>query len=287
MTTLNAAPAIFRREATNHVTQFQTITNAYKAVGATPPTRALEIKRLVNDESQNVFRTAAALANEALLTDQEPTEWYADAVEKIKEAQAREALAAAFNRSYQDAVARALPKYLEEAANDLTPHADRAIKQIVTAVKELPAGVAALDPEAAIAQDAGGALNKARAGLTLLGKLASIYQPGVPGEIPPVLNQLLPVVAMPDAVREQVARTYGESVKVLNESQLAGTRTIRQLTTDAHEDIDLALINVARGHYEGITLSLATPQELTERRRNALTAYGREHISENQRVIVF
>lgn len=278
---------IFRREATNHVTQFQTIANAYTAVGATPPTRALEIRRLVNDESQNVFQTAAALANEALLTDQEPMEWYAGAVEKVKEAQAREALAAAFNRSYQDAVARALPRYLEEAANDLTPHADRAVKQIVTAVKELPAGAAALDPEAVIAKDAGGALNKTRASLSLLGTLASIYQPGVPGEIPPVLNLLLPVVALPDAVKEQVARSYGESVKVLNEPKLTGTRAIRQLANDAKKDIDVALINVARGVYEGITLSFATPQELTERRRNALTAYQREHANDNgSRVIV-
>ena len=73
-------------------------------------------------------------------------------------------------------------------------------------------------------------------------------------------DRLLPVLNLPAAVKEQVARSHYEVVKVLNESKLAGTRTIRQLADDAAKDTDLTNINVARGHYNGVTLALATPE---------------------------
>lgn len=271
----------FQREATNYATQFQTIADAYNVAGVTPPTRALDIKRLINDESRNVFQTAANLANEALLTNEDPEVWYQDAVEQIKEAQAREALAAAFNRSYSDAVTRALPRYLEDAAKDLTPAADRAVKQLVTAAKELPAGPDALDPEAVISHDAGSALSKARTSLAILGRFASVYQASSPGDVPPALNHLLPILNLPEAVKEQVAKSFGETIKTLNEGKLAGTRAIRKLATDAKHDVDLALVNVARGTYPGITLKLATPDEYTKRRATATAAHQRDHIAQD------
>lgn len=278
--------ALFHRTATNYATQFQVIADAYTLAGLKPPTRALDIKKLVNDESQNVYQTAARLGREALLTDQDPATWYQNAVEQIKEAQAREALAAAFNRSYTDAVNLALPRLLEEATGDLAPVAARAVKDLTAAVKTLPAGTQALDSEAAISLDAGAALTKARKALALLGTLASIYQLNTPGEVPPALNILLPVVALPAATKEQVAKSYGESVKVLNERQLTSTRAIRSLADTARTSLDLALVNVARGQYEGITLALATPQEMQERRRNATLAHQRESIAEDGRVYV-
>ena len=271
----------FQREATNYATQFQVIAEAYTVAGVTPPTRALDIKRLINDESRNVFQVAAALANEALLTNEEPTEWYADAVEQVKEAQARETLAAAFNRSYSDAVTRALPRYLEDAAKDLTVSADRAVKQLVTAAKELPEGPDALDPEAVIRHDAGSALSKARTSLALLGKFASIYQATTPGDVPPALNNLLPILDLPAAVKEQIVKSFGESIKTLNEDKLGGTRAIRKLAADAKQDVDLALVDVARGAYPGVTLKLATPDEHGKRKATAAVAHQREHIAQD------
>ena len=270
----------FNRSATNPSTQFQVIADAYTTVGIPAPTRALDIKKLVKDESRNVYQTAAQLAQEALLTELEPADWYTAAVEQIKEAQAREALAAAFNRSYSDAVTRALPRYLGEAALALTPTADKAIKELNAAAKELPAGKDALDPETAIRENAGPALNKARAALTLLSTLTNIHQIQTPGDVPPALNNLLPILNLPAAVKEKVAKTYGESTKTLNEDKLAGTRAIRALATDARTDVDLALINVARGQYPGVTLKLATPAAHSERRRAANLAHQREYIAQ-------
>lgn len=80
------------------------------------------------------------LALEALTTTQDAEEWYAAALDQIKEAQAREALISAFNRSYHDAVTRSLPKYLEEAAADITPATVKVIKRLTDAAKKLPAG---------------------------------------------------------------------------------------------------------------------------------------------------
>lgn len=273
--------AVFSRKPTSQHNQFQTIADTYKAFGLTAPTRALDIKALVNAEGQNVTATAHRLALEALTTDQEPDEWYAGALDQIREAQAREALTAAFNRSYHDAVTRSLPTYLADAAADLTPAVEKTIKRLTTAAKQLPEGNLALDAEANLSNDSGSALQEARATLALLGQAASIYQVNAPGSTSVALNTILPIIALPDATPEQIRSSFGEDVTVLNKAQLAGTYTIRQLALDAKDDTDLALVDIARGKYEGVTLSLATPQGLRERRTTATTAHQRETIRED------
>lgn len=278
--------SIFTRKPTNQHTQFQTIADTYKVFGIAVPTRALDIKALVNNEGQSVHSTAHRLALEALNTDQDPDEWYASALDQIKEAQAREALTGAFNRSYTDAVNRSLPKYLEDAANDIGPAVDKTIRRLTTAAKKLPAGAAALDPESNINNDSGSALQEARAALALMGEAASIYQSTYSGEIPVALNAILPIIELPAATVEQVKPSIGEGVAVANRDQLATTYAIRKIAQDAKNDADLTLIDVARGAYDGVTLKLATPKEHSDRRRTAARAHQRETVREGARVVV-
>lgn len=269
----------FTPKPTSSYTQFKMIAEAYEAFGLKAPTRAHDIKRLVEAEGQSVQATANDLALEALTTDKDPQQWYTDALTQIKEAQARETLTKAFGRSYSDAVARAMPAYLEDTVTDLTPTVTDTIGRLTTAASQLPAGTAALDPEANLANDSGAALQQARAALTLLGEAVSIYQASTPGQLPVALNRILPIVDLPTAQPEQIAKSMGTDVTVLNTDELTGTYAIRQLADDAKDNIDIALINVARGAYEGITLNLATPAELGERRAEAITGYQRKTVS--------
>lgn len=271
--------ALFTRKNTSSYSQFGTITKTYEAFGLKAPTRALDIKSLVEAEGQSVQATAHQLALEALTTDKDPQQWYTDALTQIKEAQAREALSRVFGSSYADAVSRAMPAYLTSAVNDLTPAVEAVIGRLNAAAQKLPAGEDALDPEANLANDSGAALQEARATLTLLAEAASIYQVTPPQGMPVALNQVLPVVALPDAETERIAKSMGTDVTVLNSEDLGGTYTIRQLADAVKDNIDLALIDIARGTYEGATISLATPEELSHRRQEATTAYQRATVS--------
>lgn len=269
---------LYNRYPTGDQTHLDTIVRTYNAAGLNPPTLAVGIRDRINT-APTVHQVAVKLADEALTTT-DPDAWYVDALEQLRTAQAAEALSKAFNANYSAAVLRHVPTIQAQAAEDLTPLFNKQAKALTTAAAKLPQATP-LDMAANVEADTAAEYKTTRAALATFGTLASIYKATVPGEIPPALNLLLPVVDLPEAVKEQVAKSYGESVKVLNGSKLPGTRAIRQLADDARKDIDVALINVARGHYEGITLSFATPQELTERRRNALTAHQRESIAEN------
>ncbi|TLM75968.1 hypothetical protein [Pseudarthrobacter sp. NamB4] len=278
-----ATEPLYNRYPTSEHTHLDTLVRTYHAAGLTPPTLAVGIRDRINS-APTVHQVAAELADQALTTTN-PDEWYEEALDRLRTAQAAEALTKAFNTNYQDAVRRHVPALQAQAAEDLTPVFNKHAKALTAAAKKLPA-TKPLDMAANVEADTAAEYKTARTALAMLGTIASIYTAAVPGEVPVALNRLLPVVHLPAAVKEQVARSMGESVKVLNESSLTGTRAIRQLAADAKEDIDLALINVARGHYEGVTLAVATPDELRERRRTATTAHQREQVAEGPRVYV-
>ncbi|MDN4611477.1 hypothetical protein [Arthrobacter burdickii] len=277
---------LFTLKLTSSHNQLQSISDAYTAFGLTPLTRALDIRNLVNSKGEDVNVLAARLAHEAITTDQNPSEWYASALGQIRDAQAKELLANAFNRSFSAAVAQSLPQYLEEASADLTPTLDKVIRKLTTAAGKLPAGKLALDPEANLQNNTGTPLIEARNALTQLATAASIYQATKPSDVPVTLNRIPAVVDLPTAIREQIRASVGVDITVLNKTELAGTYAIRRLAQDAKDDIDLALVDVARGAYEGVTLKLATPEELGERRANATAAYKRETVREGSRIRV-
>lgn len=274
---MNTAP-LYQRYPTADQTHLDTIVRTYHAVGLNPPTLAVGIRDRIN-QAPTVHQVAAKLADQALTTT-DPDAWYADALDQLRTAQAAEALSKAFNANYGDAVRRHMPAIQEQAADDLGAVFNKHFKALAAAVKKLPDNDP-LDMAANVEADTSAQFKTARAALAAFGSLASIYKATFPGEVPPALNNLLPVLELPHAEPEQVAKSYGESIKVLNEHNLEGTRAIQRLAADARLDVDVALINVARGHYEGISLALATPAGLAERRGNATRAHQREHISDN------
>lgn len=276
-TATNNAP-LYQRYPTADQTHLDTIVRTYGSAGLNPPTLAVGIRDRINT-APTVNQVAASLADRALTTT-DPDSWYEDALDQLRTAQAAEALSKAFNANYSEAVRRHLPAIQEQAADELAPVFNKHSKALTAGAKKLP-GASPLDMAANVEADTSAEYKTARAALAAFGNLASIYKLSFPGEVPPELNKLLPVLDLPDAVPERVAKSYGESVKVLNERDLEGTRVIQRLAADARADLDGALINVARGHYDGVSLALATPTEMAERRGNAARAHQREHVADH------
>lgn len=275
MTTITARAAIFNRPATHDINHFQQITAAYTSAGLTAPTPALDIKdRITNAPS--VEQVAADLALQALDTT-DPEGFYEDALEQIRTAQAAQALKDALTRNLATAMTRSIPRFVEQAAEDLTPSFEKLAKELATASKKLPPH-APLDMAANVEADTAKEYKQARGILAQLGAYAALYKQPTPNGEPPALLSILPVVSLPAAVVEQTQGTRNYTPITINERELAGTRAIRALGIAAKDDVDAALIAVARGDFEGITLNLATPHEHVERRKQAAAAHQRQEV---------
>lgn len=266
----------YTRPATHNLNQFARIADAYTLAGLTAPTYVAELKRTIN-EAPTVDQVAATIATEALdATDAQ--EFYEDALKKIQRAHAADALKEAFNRNIQRVQDSKANHYRATAADDLTPAFNKITKALSTAAAKLPAHNP-LDMAASIDAGTGAEYKTARDTLAQLGTYASIHHNLTPGQLPTVLAALLPILALPTAVIEHVKPNLGESVVTINTSAMGPTLSIRKLANDAALDLDTALVNVAAGRYEGITLDLATPSELNARRINATNAYTRKTVT--------
>ena len=96
-----------------------------------------------------------------------------------------------------------------------------------------------------------------------------------PGEVSRSAAALVPILALPDCVVEEML-TDGS---VINEHALNGTRTVRALARAAEADVDAALIDVARGRYEGVTFSLGDREELRDRHATLARAHKFRQVS--------
>lgn len=268
----------YDRPATNERTQLTAISHAYAAYGLKAPTRALDIKNTVEAGAKSVHAVSDALARDAFLSDEAPDTWYADALDQIRDAIAREALAKAFGQNYESNLRPALPTLLAEAADDLEKHVAKTVKSFVTAAKRLPEGAAALDAEANLAANTGDSLYTVRADLTRLGTVAGMYPAIINDSVitSPGLKAIIPIVEFPRATVELVEATYAAEKTTLNEDELAGTRTIRQIETDLHyQGIDVVLIAIAQGNYDGARIEFGNVDTVRERRNNLTRAFSR------------
>lgn len=268
--------SIYSRPILIAANQVAAIDKAYRLAGVTIPTRAVAAQELVNDEPGALEVTRALAVESLAATDAD--KFYNDALVRIQRAQAADALRSAFGQALADATMNAMPEFLTQAAADLTPSFKKLAAAFTAAAKRLPV-TDALNPDAAIEADTTKELKTARHALAALGTYAGIYQQGIPNTVPVAIMAILPIVALPTCVPEIVTNTPYEPAPVLNKPQLEGTYAVRQLAQDANKDVDAALIGVAAGRYSGITLSLASPDELRGRRDNAAQAHRR--IKEN------
>ena len=121
-------------------------------------------------------REAATIASEAYtsIPDTDVHEFWDNAVDQVIRAQGADALKTAL-ASALDAQERASgARQISRALADLKPWAERQCKALTTAAKALPAGAAALDPEAVLVADAGSTPHHHRRRSTGPGLVASI-----------------------------------------------------------------------------------------------------------------
>ncbi|MFI7584853.1 hypothetical protein ACH9DO_13800 [Kocuria sp. M1N1S27] len=252
----------------------QGIAAAYAVAGVkrpTPPEQAIEAAIRELPTAATVGPAIVAEAHDGPLAS--PSKFAADALRRMSDALAADALRDAWNRHGSNATTVRLPQATDRAAADLAPSfaatrealrgaADALIPQGAPedtthglgagSTPRRPTGQATLgpvsmDPEAAIARDAGAALTAARTELARLANFAGISAVSpLSNSAASALAQLVPVVAIEGAVMERCIRSVGEGLTVTNETQLSVTRAVRRLAADARADVDAAILGIAR-----------------------------------------
>lgn len=269
----------FNRYPTSQLSQMSQIRAAYKLAGKTEPNRALEISDIL-ENAPTVEQVTKELAK-AALTAPNPQKFYADALAQIRDAQAADALRSNFKKQLEQHAHASMPEILTQAVGDLTPAVNKVIGAFVAAAKKLPTD-APLDVTANVENDSAPEYKTAKAALATLATYASLYINHPPAGVPNALAHIMPLVKLPDAVVEIVTNPLHNLT--VNEHELSGTREIRALAHAAQDDLDTALIQVARGDYPSITLELATPAEHVRRRNSANVAYTQTR-TENGRIV--
>ena len=270
----------FARPITAEHNLITRITEAYTAYGLTPPSRAPEIRKTVEAGAQSTQVVADKLARDAFLSDGDTAEWYADALEQIKEAQAREALANAFSEGYSRNIKAFANQLVRPAAEDLKTPVGKVIKKLVDAAQKLPQGAEALDVEANLSNDSGSALQTVRESLAVLSVVTGIYNSmsGMQQTDNQKLREITPVAKLPTAVVEVISEINDLNPKAANEEQLEGTRTIRKIGQDIRDKgTDLVHILIAQGHYDGARIEFADVDEFNARLQNLGNAHKRTH----------
>lgn len=261
----NPAPAHDRNVSTR-------IAAAYQAAGITPPSSfATALKRHLLTVP-DVKREAATIAAEAYTAeaDTDVHEFWDNAVDQVIRAQGADALKNALSSALDVQERASGARQISRALADLKPWAERQCKALATAAKALPAGAAALDPEAVLAADAGKALTTARDALRSLALYAAL--PDTARHVN-ALGDLHRVLALADPGKpvQEVATVFG---KTMNPAKLDTTHALRNLARDIKANIDLALVSVARGDYPDVTLAPAdSPATITDRAARARDAF--------------
>lgn len=148
------------------------------------------------------------------------------------------------------AVNAALPAVRKAVA----PTFAKAVAALENAAPGLPAGKAALDAEAVLAEDAGGAYGIARDSIATILTLAGIYDapPAPDGTTPTPLLSLLPVVHLPATSPREISNASTRVVRDADENK--AVRAFIKAVPDAPR---LAVLDVARGQFPGLSLTLA------------------------------
>lgn len=277
---------IFTRNINAAPTQHRdSLRAAYTQAGKPAPDNTTEIRELIIN-APKVRDVAIEKARKAYDADN-PEKFYREALKAVQEAQAAEALRDAFISAEVPVIAAKMNDTIDAAVEALTPAFNRETKALTAAATKLDPNNP-LDPETAIALDAGEALTTARRALKVLSKFASIH-----GHYPHELNHqalrnVLPIITLPDNIEvEEVYKSLGAVKETANEHELAATRTVRRLADDLKADTDATLIRVAAGHYEGVTLHLATTAEHRERHQQAHTAFQRRTVEKSGTRVTF
>ena len=190
-------------------------------------------------------------------------------------------------RALDMALRRAIIAARDELVELVRPGFNRARDELVKAAAKLPEGDAALDVDAVVQADVGAAYMKAREAVR---RLVTIAHGALPHVEPvqyehrrePVnwlLRLLVGIVDLPDI---PIKYTVGLSYYVVNQDQMPVREPYERLVRAVRADLsgralEQALVDVARGAYDGARIELATPAQLDHRARQATNAITTIH----------
>lgn len=255
--------------ATTHHNLTNRIAEAYRAAGLTPPTRADELRRLLDNEP-TPDQLAETLAVESLaVADLEA--WTQDALDRVHRAQAVLTLRQAVARHREAAAKRNAPDLVREAAADLAEPFTRAAKKLTPAAKKLPAPDP-FDLAATVDTDTTRERRTALEALALFAAVASIHTRRHVADLNAPARDVLMVIDVPEVPRAQVHRL---TRSVLNPDD--DRDGVRRLLRDAESHgPDRAIVEAARGTYGNrVALALpSSPADLDARWDRATHAVG-------------
>lgn len=213
---------------------------------------------------------AAALAREAMTLDAttDLDQWHADALDRIREAQAADTLRASFNTAWHDAQRAVAAAMVTQAVKDSQRSFAATVKALTDTTAHLPQ-TNPLDPETNIRADTGQHLTAAREALAALAIFGALVMVKSSDSVPPALMKVLPIIDIPQPTVE----LRNQWLDSLNPDELEVTNVVRDLAAALREDTDETLVRIARGDFPGVTFSLATSADYQDRAARARDAF--------------
>ena len=239
--------------------QQRNLDSLYSMLGLKQPTTYRDTRDLIlaAPSADDVALRLAYAAYEA----KDPKKLVADAVKELQAAQAAEALKDAFLKAERTAATTTIRALVDQGVEDAGEAFEKDTRALIEAAAHLDPDHP-LDAEAAIQRDAGVHLTTARGVLARLGTYASIHMHvGANTGAPANLTHILPIISLPEIVKEQVYRSPAVTDRTANPNDTQGTFTVRRLGIDAQRNLDDTIIGIARGDYEGVTFNLNTQTE--------------------------
>lgn len=244
--------------------QVDHLTRAYAAAGVTMPSGSKPFADLVHS-APTAVDVATQIARETFDEGADPAELYETAVTRMQRAMAADALRTAYSQVASHVARENLPNVLERAATDLNPAVANSAKALKNAADKLRPGNP-LSVDAAIEDDTTKEYKIAVKELHQLAVFAGLYEVRVGGVVPANgISKLISILNLPECNVERVTPAGLGASETVNPNEITGTLAVRKLDHDIRKDVDTALLGVARGDYEGVTFSLATPDEYRER----------------------
>lgn len=257
----------YNRIAWNEYTGLQTLSTAATYAGITTTNPITQLKAAF--ARQATIDTIADDLAQNLLTITDHDKWIDDAITKVQRAQAADALNKAFSQRWDSIRRRATLEEQARVIKQIAPTFEQHATNLKKAATQLPANEP-LNLEAVIDHDATNAYKNATEALRSLALYASCFDAlRTLHNIPSALNDVLPIIAI-TGTNPEIVDNLGATQ---NEPQLTVSRTVRKLAADLTNDIDQTLIEVARGTYNGVTLTTET--NLTETALAAQRAFQR------------
>ncbi len=193
---------------------------------------------------------------------------YAAAVNRQHVAEA--AIKAGVIKSLQARHSEQIRELVPEVLRRLAPVFTKMVTQLRTAARDLPAGPAAVEPRAILDAGAGGAHQSAREALHAIGLIGKVHRT-------PAAHRggaaLAPLAALPDSVGPTLIDPMRHAPA--DPAQAATNRAIRDAVEAYATNPELALVDLARGQHQPLSLNLAPDSATLRQRLEAIDAAHR------------